>query len=86
MLSEIRRIGRKDSKILIKGKQLTDINIQDVLDGNVDYDDLEKAQRLQLDKVHTPAQTPHACVHACMDANHKNLSQLTGVEWRVFLL
>ncbi|KAL8269910.1 hypothetical protein Esti_006167 [Eimeria stiedai] len=50
MLSEIRRIGSKDNKILIKGKQLTDINIQDVLDGNVDYDDLEKAQRLQLDK------------------------------------
>ncbi|CDJ39686.1 Eukaryotic translation initiation factor 3 subunit 10, related, partial [Eimeria tenella] len=48
MLDEIKRIGGRDSKITIKGKQLTDINIQDVLDGHVDYDDLEKAQRLQL--------------------------------------
>ncbi|OEH79685.1 eukaryotic translation initiation factor 3 subunit 10 [Cyclospora cayetanensis] len=50
MLSEIRKIGGKDSKILIKGKHLTDINIEDVLEGYVDYDDLERAQRLQLDK------------------------------------
>lgn len=50
VLDEIKRIGGKDSKIVIKGKQLGEINIQDVLEGHVDYDDLEKAQRLQLDK------------------------------------
>lgn len=51
MLDEIRKIGGKDNKIFIKGKQLTDINIEDVLEGTVDYNDLEKAQRLQLNKV-----------------------------------
>ncbi|PFH32754.1 putative eukaryotic initiation factor-3 subunit 10 [Besnoitia besnoiti] len=51
MLEEIKKIGGKaSSTILIKGKQLGDINIDDVLQGNVDYDDLEKAQMAQLNQ------------------------------------
>ncbi|EPR61713.1 putative eukaryotic initiation factor-3 subunit 10, partial [Toxoplasma gondii GT1] len=51
MLEEIKKLGTKaSSNILIKGKQLGDINIDDVLQGNVDYDDLEKAQMMQLNQ------------------------------------
>lgn len=51
MLEEIKKLGGKaSSNILIKGKQLGDINIDDVLQGNVDYDDLEKAQMMQLNQ------------------------------------
>ncbi|XP_058515697.1 uncharacterized protein LOC131479143, partial [Ochotona princeps] len=51
MLEEIKKIGGKaSSTILIKGKQLGEINIDDVLQGNVDYDDLERAQLMQLNK------------------------------------
>lgn len=48
MLDEIKKLGAgQSSKIYIKGKQLEDINVQDVLDGLVDYDDLEKAREAQ---------------------------------------
>ncbi|PHJ17525.1 eukaryotic initiation factor-3 subunit, partial [Cystoisospora suis] len=51
MLEEIKKIGGKaSSTILIKGKQLGEINIDDVLQGNVDYDDLEKAQLMQINR------------------------------------
>ncbi|AFZ80366.1 eukaryotic translation initiation factor 3, subunit 10, putative [Theileria equi strain WA] len=51
MLQEIRKLGgAQSSKIMIKGKTLDEINVDDVIDGFVEYDDLEKAQEEQLIK------------------------------------
>ncbi|GIX66162.1 eukaryotic translation initiation factor 3 subunit 10 [Babesia caballi] len=45
MLEAIRKLGgSQGSKIVIKGKTLDEINVEDVMDGFVDFDDVEKAQ------------------------------------------
>ncbi|EDO06870.1 uncharacterized protein BBOV_IV005090 [Babesia bovis T2Bo] len=45
MLEAIRKLGGgQASKIVIKGKTLAEINVEDVMDGFVDFDDVEKAQ------------------------------------------
>nr|AAY83303.1 eukaryotic translation initiation factor 3-like [Babesia sp. WA1] len=48
MLETIRKLGGNQmSRIMIKGKTLEEINVEDVMEGFVDYDDLEKAQEEQ---------------------------------------
>ncbi|ORM39699.1 Eukaryotic translation initiation factor 3 subunit A [Babesia sp. Xinjiang] len=45
MLEAIRKLGgNQGAKIVIKGKTLDEINVDDVMDGFVDFDDVEKAQ------------------------------------------
>ncbi|GFE53714.1 eukaryotic translation initiation factor 3 subunit 10 [Babesia ovis] len=45
MLEAIKKLGgNQGSKIVIKGKTLDEINVEDVMDGFVDFDDVEKAQ------------------------------------------
>ncbi|CDR95827.1 translation initiation factor 3 subunit 10, putative [Babesia bigemina] len=45
MLKAIRKLGgSQGTKIIIKGKTLDEINVEDVMDGFVNFDDVEKAQ------------------------------------------
>eukprot|EP00921_Rhytidocystis_pertsovi_P012730 GHVQ01020680.1.p1 GENE.GHVQ01020680.1~~GHVQ01020680.1.p1 ORF type:complete len:303 (+),score=79.33 GHVQ01020680.1:577-1485(+) len=49
MLEEIRKLG-SGTKVTIKGKLLEEINVDDVLEGTVIFEDIEKAQDEQRNK------------------------------------